>query len=57
MYYCVAQKFYSVLEQWHIELRELGTEVITDKCQAHEYTVCTLHLGIFNARLAVTVCM
>lgn len=53
----MAQKFYSIVEEWDIELLELATEVISDKCLAHEYTLCTLLLGIFNARLAVTMCM
>lgn len=34
-YYGVAQKFYSVLEEWRIDLPELGAEVISDKCQTH----------------------
>lgn len=34
-YYGVAQKFYSVLEEWHIDLPDLGAEVISDKCQTH----------------------
>lgn len=28
LYYGVTQKFYSVLEEWHIDLPEFGTEVI-----------------------------
>lgn len=53
----MAQNSYPVLEGWHIDLSELATKIITDKHQTREYTLYTVLLGIFSARMSVKVCM